>query len=353
MKRLLMGTLLALAFPGIAGALDFQGPEGALLGYDWLDGDYTVADVIGGHEYEGPCRDDLRPTAMTRATERVSEGFGVGVKSCNCLDIPGQDDPDCNDVFNAYASWCCRGVIWYTDRLVNAVQAYYGDSAGHVLELVAAHEIGHLVHFELVHFGGSPLPPPQTVAEPSFDLVATLLGDLLSFAAAGPFAGYYGYLHPVTDCGYLWSDGVGCADWYRRHWEEQLAARQAAFAAALAEKRAAMLATLAAFEEWSAAFEADQLNADYRRRLEQIADCIAGSWFAGLASGLDEDEVGDVIDMVIEVGAEMPHSTHPTDLDRVTATYHGVAGVHFGVEHIVNWCFDFIEIDTRSDDLVE
>lgn len=349
MKRLLMGMLLALAFPGIAGALDFQAPQGALLGYDWLDGDWTVADAIGGHEYEGPCRDDLRPTAMTRATERVSEGFGVGVKSCNCLDIPGQDDPDCNDVFNAYASACCRGVIWYTDSLVNAVQAYYGDSAGHVLELIAAHEIGHLVHFELVHFGGFPLPPLPTVPPPSIDPVNRALEELVAFASRGSSF----TLGHVGGCGYLSSDAVGCAEWFREEWERGLQASQAAHAAGLAMLEARMYEVWAAYEAWRDAYEADQLNADYGRRLEQIADCIAGSWFAESASDLDEDAVVDVIDMVIEAGAEMPHSTHPTDLDRVTATYHGVAGVHFGAEHIVNWCFDFIEIDTRSDDLVE
>lgn len=349
MRRLLTGMLLALALPGLAAALDVQRPEGALLGYDLLDDDYTIADVIGEHEYEGRCPARGRQGRTMRGhAEAVSESFGVSVKACNCLDEPGQDDRNCNDDFNAYAHAAHRGVIWYSDTLVDVVETRYGDNADYVLPLIVAHEIGHLVHFEIVSFDGWPVPPAPTVPPPSTSLIELSLEGLLLLAVTGPSL----FLASPVGCAPT-ETPLECAQWFHRDYQVTLQAKQAAHAADLRAAAQRLLDSWDIFKDWQDDYEADQLNADYGRRLEQVADCFAGYWFADSASDLGEREITDVMDMVIEAGAEMSDSTHPTDLDRVTATYHGVAGAHFGVVGIVGWCLDFIGIDTRSDDLEE
>ena len=313
MKKLLISIVLALVSAGVASAVNPPTPNGALLGGDLLEEDYTIADLIGDDVYRGYCSDDRRPTEMTYATERVSEAFGIQVKACNCADHPGMGR-NCNNDFNAFADSRYAGVIWYTKRLVDDVKRDYRDHYRHVLEFVAAHEIGHLVHFKF----GVTRPPAQTIPEPP------VITELLPIV-----------LPPVTSCGFLMFDSVGCANWYRITWEQTLNAQ------------------FAAFLIWWELFWEDQGIVDHGRRLEQFSDCIAGSYFAESAAGLGDEVVNNVIRNVIRVGAETPHGTHPTDMDRITATYHGVAGIHFDTSGIVNWCLDFLLIDTRSDDLEE
>ena len=79
------------------------------------------------------------------------------------------------------------------------------------------------------------------------------------------------------------------------------------------------------------------VNFEHDRRSEMFADCIAGSYLARTAEGLDM-VARAVLTAVIDMGTETPHGTHPTPLDRLTATYHGVAGVHFDTFDIVDWC---------------
>ena len=226
---------------------------------------------------------------------------------------------DCNNDFNAFADSDYAGVIWYTNRLVDVIKRDYEDHHKHVLEFVAAHEIGHLVHFELFDLLGIVVPSTaQTIPDPP--VIQELFPILLP---------------PVTSCGFLIYNSVGCANWYRTTWEQMLNAQFVLFLA------------------WWELFWEEQGIVDIRRRLEQFSDCIAGSYFAEAAADLGDETVNDVIRNVIKVGAETPHTTHPTDIDRVTATYHGVAGIHFDTSSIVNWCSDFFLIDTRSDNLFE
>ena len=316
-RILLTGSLLAFVFAGTVGAAD-QLPRGALIGKDVLNEDYTIADLIGEDVYTGRCSDDLQRTEMAYATERVSEAFGIQVKACNCADHPWMGN-ECNYDFNAFADSHYKGVIWYTNRLVDDIKRDYAAHYRHVLEFVAAHEIGHLTNFELFDLLGIVVPPAQrTISDPP------IIQELLPVV-----------LPPVTNCGFLIFDSIGCANWYRITWEQMLNDQ------------------FNVFLYWWELFWAEQDIVDPSRRLEQFSDCIAGSYFAESAVGLGDKVVNDVMDNVIRVGAEMPHGTHPTDIDRVTATYHGVAGMHFGTSSIVNWCSDFFLIDTRSDDLLE
>ena len=315
--KLLTSSIMALALAGVASAAD-QLPQGALIGEDVLNEDYTVADLIGDHVYRGYCSDDQQSTEMTDATESVSEAFGIQVKACSCADHPEMGTA-CDNDFNAFADSRYEGVIWYTKRLVDDVKRDYSDHYRHVLEFVAAHEIGHLAHFELFDLLGIVVPSArQTIPDPP------VITELLPIA-----------LPPARSCGFLLFDPVTCANWFRLTWEQMLNDQ------------------FAGFLIWWRLYWEEQNVVDYSRRLEQFSDCIAGSYFAESAAGLGDETVNDVIRNVIRVGAETPHTTHPTDLDRVTATYHGVAGIHFGTSSIVNWCSDFFLIDTRSDDLVE
>ena len=92
----------------------------------------------------------------------------------------------------------------------------------------------------------------------------------------------------------------------------------------------------------------EQIELEHDRRSEMFADCIAGSHLARTAEGLDM-VAETVLTAVIELGAEIPHGTHPTRLDRLTATYHGTAGVHFDTLDIVDWCEILLGVDTRLD----
>lgn len=312
-QKLLMAAVLALVLTGVESVAN-PVPQGALIGGDLLEADYTVAGLIGDDTYRGYCSDDQQPTEMTDATERVSEAFGIQVKACNCVDHP-EMGRNCNNEFNAFADSRYAGVIWYTKRLVDDVERDYRSHYRHVLEFIAAHEIGHLVHFELLDLLGIVVPSArQTVPDPP------IIQELLPIV-----------LPPVTSCGFLMFNSVDCANWYRITWEQMLNAQ------------------FAGFLLWWELFWAEQGIVDYSRRLERFSDCIAGSYFVESAADLGAKVVNDVMHNVIKAGAEIPHTTHPTAMDRITATYHGVAGLHFGTSSIVNWCADLFLIDTRSD----
>ena len=288
LKRSLVGIVLVLMFVGIAGA---------------EHEDRSIADHIGNDVYRGQCNDDRSPTEMTHATARVANAFGVQVKACRV-------DGD----MNAWADPRYAGVIWYTKSLVDEIQKYYVRNYRQVLEFIAAHEIGHLVHFT---WGRVRESQGQTITEPP---------EIHSLPSIT--------LRPATSCGFLLFDPVACANWHRITWQ-----------ATVNSQINVVNGVLAVWRHW---FEVDQSTLEHDRRSEMFADCIAGSHLARMAEGLDM-VARAVLTAVIEIGAETPHGTHPTPLDRLTATYHGTAGVHFDTLDIVDWCEGLLEVDTRLD----
>ena len=179
MKRSLVSIVLVLMFVGVAGA---------------EHEDDSIADHIGDDVYRGQCDDDRSPTEMTHATERVANAFGVQVKSCRV-------DGD----MNAWADSRYAGVIWYTESFVDWVQRSYGRNYRHVLELIAAHEIGHLVHFT---WGRVRESQGQTIAEPP------------EIRSLTPIT-----LFPATSCGFLLFDAVACVNWHRITWQATINVR--------------------------------------------------------------------------------------------------------------------------------
>ena len=264
--------------------------------------DYSIAEYIGDDVYRGHCRDDRSPTEMTYATERVAAAFGIQVKACHV-----------DAELWAWADSRYAGVIWYTKSFVDHVRKTSGQDYRAVLELVAAHEIGHLVHHS---WGRVRAAQGQTIAEPPQISELPLIG-----------------LPRATSCGFLLFDSVACANWHRITWENYINAQ--------------IVVVNVVLEQWQHWFEVEQTHLEFDRRSEMFADCIAGFHLAESAAA-DYMVAHTVLSSVVDVGLGTPHGTHPTAIDRITATYHGVAGVHFEVPDIVDWCEVLLDVDTRS-----
>ena len=69
-QKLLTISILMLVLTATASAT-IRLPQGALIGDDVLDEDYTIADLIGDDVYGGSCSDDQQSTEMTEAAESV------------------------------------------------------------------------------------------------------------------------------------------------------------------------------------------------------------------------------------------------------------------------------------------
>ena len=271
-----------------------------LAGVTWA-GDTSVRERIGSDKYHGSCNSI---SEMRSAALKVSELFNVDIKACNCADNRKMNQ-ECNNMINAFADPDYKGVIWYTDDLVSHVKDEYGRDYESLLELVVAHEVAHLVHFDM---GYEKWTTGQTILEPPSDVPTPRVPVPTGRDHSCWYDLFGAYVCDVAQ---------SLLNYYYRILAEQTILEEF-------------------LENWQNYFSFDQYYLAHDRKLEMFSDCVAGAYFAQQYN--EEEKATKMLHLLIELGEDSDHGTHPDWESRITATYHGVAASHFNVDSIVSWC---------------